>query len=57
MFYPGEAKRLTAAVEAYLADAHIAPQSQPPPKAVIAPHAGYQYSGPVAGSAYGSLIP
>ncbi len=58
MFYPGEAKQLTAAVEAYLADAHhIAPQSQPPPKAVIAPHAGYQYSGPIAGSAYSSLLP
>ncbi len=56
MFYPGEAKRLTAAVEAYLADARPAIQSRPP-KAIIAPHAGYQYSGPIAGSAYGSLIP
>jgi AmmeMemoRadiSam system protein B len=27
------------------------------PKAIIAPHAGYQYSGPIAGSAYSSLIP
>ncbi|MFP4161828.1 MAG: AmmeMemoRadiSam system protein B, partial [Ectothiorhodospira sp.] len=26
-----------------------------PPKALIAPHAGYIYSGPVAGSAYGAL--
>jgi MEMO1 family protein len=25
------------------------------PKAVIAPHAGYQYSGPIAGSAYACL--
>jgi len=55
-FYPGDAKRLTAAVEAYLADARPAVQTQPT-KAVIAPHAGYQYSGPVAGSAYASLIP
>ena len=55
MFYPGEAKRLTAAVEAYLADARPALQAQVP-KAVIAPHAGYQYSGPIAGSAYASLI-
>ena len=56
MFYPGDAKRLTAAVEAYLADARPAAGAQPV-KAVIAPHAGYQYSGPIAGSAYGSLIP
>jgi hypothetical protein len=56
-FYPGEAKELTAAVEAYLANAHVAPHSQLPPKAVIAPHAGYQYSGPIAASAYSSLIP
>src|ERR1700690_2139943 len=54
-FYPGEAKRLTAAVEGYLADARPALQAQVP-KAVIAPHAGYQYSGPIAGSAYSSLI-
>jgi hypothetical protein len=84
MFYPGEAKRLAAAVEAYLADARTAhtrvgsPPAPPaahhrgrvwepsqgshfneaqPPKAIIAPHAGYQYSGPIAGSAYASLVP
>ena len=55
MFYPGDAKRLTAAVETYLADARPASGAQA--KAVIAPHAGYQYSGPIAGSAYASLIP
>ncbi len=27
------------------------------PKALIAPHAGYPYSGPIAGSAYRSLLP
>ncbi|HJX54843.1 MAG TPA: AmmeMemoRadiSam system protein B, partial [Polyangia bacterium] len=82
MFYPGEAKQLAAAVEAYLADARPASRvGSPPaspaahhrgrvwepfegshvndrlPKAIIAPHAGYQYSGPIAGSAYSSLIP
>ncbi len=46
---------MAAAVEAYLADARPAPQTQPP-KAIIAPHAGYRYSGPIAGSAYASLI-
>ena len=29
----------------------------PPPKALIAPHAGYSYSGPVAASAYAQLRP
>ena len=29
----------------------------PVPKALIAPHAGYQYSGPVAGSAYALIAP
>lgn len=27
----------------------------PPPKAIIAPHAGYIYSGPIAGTAYAAL--
>ena len=54
-FYPGEARRLTAAVEAYLADARPATQPQAL-KAVIAPHAGYRYSGPIAGSAYSRLV-
>jgi len=29
----------------------------PPPKALIVPHAGYIYSGPIAASAYAQLIP
>jgi len=36
-------------VDRYLA---AAPAVVPPPKAIIAPHAGYVYSGPIAGSAY-----
>jgi hypothetical protein len=55
MFYPGEAKRLEAAVERYISDARPAAGDKSP-KAIIAPHAGYQYSGPIAGSAYASLI-
>jgi hypothetical protein len=55
-FYPGEAKQLTAAVDGYLADARPGCVGSPAiPKAVIAPHAGYQYSGPIAGSVYASL--
>jgi len=33
------------------------PPSGPAPKAIIAPHAGYVYSGPVAASAYAQLAP
>jgi AmmeMemoRadiSam system protein B len=51
-FYPGEAGALSRAVDAMLAAA------QPPvvqPKALVVPHAGYIYSGPIAASAYASL--
>jgi AmmeMemoRadiSam system protein B len=56
-FYPGESQRLRAQVEGYLAGAATARQENGgrPPKAIIAPHAGYIYSGPVAGSAYAYL--
>ncbi len=53
-FYPGFGPALRAAVSRCL------PESSPParvPKALIVPHAGYVYSGPVAGSAYALLIP
>ena len=56
MFYPGEAASLAAQVAAYLADAAPAP-STPAPKAIIAPHAGYIYSGPIAASIYARLAP
>jgi AmmeMemoRadiSam system protein B len=52
-FYPGETSALAAEVAGYLADAAAA--SSPPPKAIIAPHAGYMYSGPIAGSIYARL--
>lgn len=48
-FYPDGAQDLRAAVEYYLSRAD---DIDPPPKAVISPHAGYIYSGPVAASAY-----
>lgn len=53
MFYPDAPARLTAQVRGYLADARPSPDD--PPKAVIVPHAGYVYSGPVAGHAYARL--
>jgi len=52
-FYPGEAGQLDRAVASLLRDAHAA--SGPAPKALIVPHAGYIYSGPVAASAYARL--
>lgn len=55
-FYPANASQLAAAVRGYLADAATPPQG-PPPKALIVPHAGYVYSGPVAATAYARLMP
>jgi AmmeMemoRadiSam system protein B len=53
-FYPADPTELRAAVEAVLGDTA---QTGPVPKAVIAPHAGYVYSGPIAGSAYVRVLP
>ena len=53
-FYPGTAGDLEAAVRGYLRDVDPAP-SENPPKAMIAPHAGYVYSGPIAASAYAHI--
>jgi AmmeMemoRadiSam system protein B len=52
-FYPGEAKRLEQSVVNYIKEAGDIPD--PAPKAVIVPHAGYIYSGPIAGTAYAYL--
>jgi AmmeMemoRadiSam system protein B len=52
-FYPADAERLGAGVKALLDEAG-APRG-PAPKALIVPHAGYQYSGPVAAVAYARL--
>ncbi len=54
MFYPDKPQELAAAVKGYVAQA-TPPATPAPPKAVIAPHAGYIYSGPIAGTAYASL--
>jgi AmmeMemoRadiSam system protein B len=53
-FYPGDPAELAAAVDSYL-DAAGPPEPGPPPKALIVPHAGYVYSGPIAASAYATL--
>jgi AmmeMemoRadiSam system protein B len=54
-FYPGNAAELHATVTALLAEAQD--KDTPAPKALIVPHAGYQYSGPIAASAYSRLRP
>ncbi len=55
MFYPADPAELRGLVEGFLAEAGN-PEG-PAPKAIIAPHAGYVYSGPVAASAYARLEP
>ncbi len=62
MFYPGDARTLAGEVDALLATAQANRAVSPAltfeqPKALIAPHAGYIYSGPIAASAYALLAP
>jgi len=54
LFYPADPDILSRDLERYLRDARDFGLS---PKAVIVPHAGYVYSGPVAASAYRLLMP
>jgi AmmeMemoRadiSam system protein B len=56
-FYPGDPSGLAAEVAAYLAQARDAAPPGRAPKAIIAPHAGYIYSGPIAASIYARLAP
>jgi MEMO1 family protein len=57
MFYPGNRVELARSVAQMLgAAASLAPE-RPVPKAIIAPHAGYIYSGAVAASVYALLAP
>ena len=53
-FYPASGDALRREVDAYL---ERAPAGGPAPKALIAPHAGYRYSGSIAASAYARLKP
>ncbi|MBO6520313.1 MAG: AmmeMemoRadiSam system protein B [Rhodospirillales bacterium] len=55
MFYPGSARELSAEVQEFLRDA--GGTDGPAPKAIIAPHAGYKYSGAVAAKVYARLKP
>ena len=55
-FYPASPAVLAEDVRALLAAATADSIAQPP-KALIVPHAGYVYSGPVAATAYAQLAP
>ena len=57
MFYPGEPRALAAEVEELLGGVEQAAPRLGFPKALIVPHAGYIYSGPVAARAYDELAP
>ncbi len=54
-FYPGNATELSTTIRELLDEARI--PEEPAPKALIVPHAGYVYSGPVAATAYARLRP
>lgn len=56
MFYPADPVELKTMVEGFIKDAHATADTTVP-RAIIAPHAGYIYSGPVAASAYARIIP
>lgn len=55
LFYPDDPRRLRDQLTEYLSAAAQDPALRP--KALVAPHAGYVYSGPVAARAYALLRP
>jgi AmmeMemoRadiSam system protein B len=57
-FYPARPAELRAQIQEFLAGAAPARKGESgPPKALIVPHAGYIFSGPIAASAYARLAP
>ncbi|MCX6921658.1 MAG: AmmeMemoRadiSam system protein B, partial [Verrucomicrobia bacterium] len=54
-FYPANPTELRDLINGMLSQ--VPPATGPGPKALIAPHAGYLYSGPIAASAYARFIP
>ena len=55
-FYPSSASELGALVDRLLAAVQV-PAQAACPKALIVPHAGYVYSGPIAASAFARVAP
>jgi len=56
LFYPRDASALVRSINEMLAGAKRS-DLKTPPKAIIAPHAGYIYSGPIAASVYALIEP
>jgi len=54
-FYPADADALTKQVDACLAEGAKKVQAEGKPIAIVAPHAGYDYSGRCAGIAYAAV--
>ncbi len=57
MFYSGDRRVLAQTVDAMLTAVAQPVPARAVPKAIIAPHAGYIYSGPIAASVYALLKP
>lgn len=57
LFYPGSAGELSRTVDAMLAAVPVTNAAADVPKAIIAPHAGFIYSGAIAASVYARLTP
>ncbi len=55
MFYPADRQTLEKDIQQYLDEANYGRDIVP--KAIVVPHAGYIYSGPIAASAYKQIIP
>jgi AmmeMemoRadiSam system protein B len=53
-FYPSDARALARDVDAMMREARATPQTVQP-KALVVPHAGFVYSGPIAASAYATV--
>ena len=57
LFYPDDPEALRAVISQLLTSARTNTNLRTPPKALIVPHAGYPYSGPVAAAAYSLIEP
>ncbi|NOQ89455.1 MAG: AmmeMemoRadiSam system protein B [Gammaproteobacteria bacterium] len=55
-FYPGQKQTLADEIHTLLDETRSDDEVRVPPKAIIVPHAGYIYSGPVAASAFARLV-
>jgi len=55
LFYPEDSAELESALASYLAAVPATPSGAPTPKALIVPHAGFVFSGPVAASGYARI--